>query len=233
MLKETYQGCVEARRGGVRIDPVFDRLVEDFRAEYGVAPLWIQAAVGWEGARKGRPILEVVVERLRDRPRTRVDPENPYLRGAPEPMKVVAGMVLGRYSPEELRRMFPLPEGAACDWSRDLVVALHDLETWMLNHVIRLTPQDTAEFEQSLGLGDALWTTARIVRNVVVFVHTEEQARDLRAAGVPQAWAQTYRELARRHDEFGYVHPDWIRMEVDSKESFDRKWKGDWRAYMM
>lgn len=226
VLHETYQGCLEARRGRVRFDPVFDGLVQDFRAAYGAAPLWIHASVGWEGGRKGRPILEVVVERIADLPRWTT-------RGEPEPMKVVAGMALERFSPEELRRIFPLPHGVACDWSRDLIVTLSSFQSWTLDHAINLAPEDTAAFERSLGLGDALWMTARIATTVVVFLRTEEQARTLRAAGIPPAWAQTYRELARKYDEFGYLHPGWIGMQVDSKETFDRVWKGDWRAYMM
>ncbi|MBX9246239.1 hypothetical protein ICW40_15685 [Actinotalea ferrariae] len=232
MLKETYQSALEARRGSIRLDPVFDGLVQDLRAAYGVAPLWIQAAVGWEGARKGRPILEVVVERTGELWTMRKGPQHPLLGHTPEPMKVVARMVLERFSPEALRRIFPLPDGATPDWPRDLMVTLHSFESWTLDHAITLTPDDSTEFERSLGLGDALWMTSRIARTVVVFVHTDEQARALRAAGIPEAWARAYVELARKHDEFGYLHPGWIRMEVDSKETFDRDWKGDYLAYM-
>lgn len=233
MLDETYRACLEAKRGGARIDRRLAGLVRDVRAAYGVTPLWVHGSVGLGRGGVPRPCLEVALETWQDSLAVRPTfGEDPWLGPVREPTKEIARMLLERYPRRRLRRIFPLPDDAACDWSRDLWVRISVFEEWVLEHGIRLTAQDTAEFERSLGLGDALWGTTRIAQTVVVLVRTEEQARTLRASGVTAEWARAYLELARRHDEFGYLRPGWVVVEVDSKEKFDREWRGDWLGYM-
>jgi len=58
------------------------------------------------------------------------------------------------------------------------------------------------------------------VRGAAEFVHTNEQAQTIRASVLTVAWAETYFEIAKRHDEFGYLTRSDIEIQVDSKESF-------------
>jgi hypothetical protein len=54
-----------------------------------------------------------------------------------------------------------------------------------------------------------------------VFVQTDEQARSLAASALPLNWADTYFEIAKRHDEFGYLSRAEIAIQVDSRENFE------------
>ena len=64
-----------------------------------------------------------------------------------------------------------------------------------------------------------------------MFVHTDEQARTLRASALPVAWADTYFEIAKRHDEFGYLTRSEIAIQVYSKENFEVSYSGNWHYY--
>lgn len=44
-------------------------------------------------------------------------------------------------------------------------------------------------------------------------------------------WADTYFEIARRYDDFGYLTRAEIAIRVDSKENFDVNYSGNWFYY--
>lgn len=44
-------------------------------------------------------------------------------------------------------------------------------------------------------------------------------------------WADTYFEIAKRHDEFGYLIRAEIAILVDSKENFETNYSGNWYYY--
>ena len=44
-------------------------------------------------------------------------------------------------------------------------------------------------------------------------------------------WADTYFEIAKYHDEFGYLTRPEIAILVDSKETFEANYSGNWYYY--
>jgi Domain of unknown function (DUF1963) len=54
---------------------------------------------------------------------------------------------------------------------------------------------------------------------------------DSQASTLPVTWADTYFEIARRHDEFGYLTRSEIAIQVDSKENFEANYSGNWYHY--
>ena len=87
------------------------------------------------------------------------------------------------------------------------------------------------EFTASLAIGDQLWCIQRFAGPPIVFVRTDQQARTLQASAMPVTWADTYFEIAKRHDEFGYLTRPEIAIQVDSKEKFEANYSGNWYYY--
>ncbi len=88
-----------------------------------------------------------------------------------------------------------------------------------------------ARFAAGLGLGAQFWCIQRFAGPPIVFVHTDRQAQALRASTAPAAWADTYFEIAKQHDEFGYLQRSSIAINVDSKENFDTHFSSNWYHY--
>jgi hypothetical protein len=86
-------------------------------------------------------------------------------------------------------------------------------------------------FTASLGIADQFWCIERFAGPPTVFVHTDGQARGLKASALPSKWADTYFEIAKRHDEFGYLNRAEIAIQVDSKENFEANYSANWYYY--
>lgn len=91
--------------------------------------------------------------------------------------------------------------------------------------------KDLRTFAASLGLGDRLWRLERSFGPPIVFVHSDEQARALRSTESQAHWADLYYTLVKPHDEFGYLERSEIVIEVDSRETFERDFAGNWYYY--
>lgn len=91
--------------------------------------------------------------------------------------------------------------------------------------------KDLKSFATSLGLGDRLWRLESYFGPPIVFVHSDEQARALRSAETQARWADLYFPLVKPHDEFGYLDRSEIVIEVDSQETFERDFAGNWYYY--
>jgi hypothetical protein len=90
---------------------------------------------------------------------------------------------------------------------------------------------DLAAFTSVHGIGDQFWCTQRFTEPPIVFVHTDEQAQTLRTSPLRDTWADTYFEIAKRYDEFGYLDRTEIAIMVDSKENFETNYAGNWYYY--
>ena len=66
-----------------------------------------------------------------------------------------------------------------------------------------MTGRELENFTASLAIGDQLWCIRRFAGPPIGLVHTDEQARTVKASALPVTWADTYFEIAKRHDEFG------------------------------
>jgi hypothetical protein len=75
------------------------------------------------------------------------------------------------------------------------------------------------------------WCIQRLAGPPIVFVHTDEQAAAVRASRLPTQWADTYYDIAKRHDEFGYLTRAEIAIMVDSKQNFQTNYSSNWYYY--
>lgn len=126
--------------------------------------------------------------------------------------------------PHRLQRSAPTAEGIlVCfeDFERVAKWEVHDLAT----------AADLDGFIASLGLAEQFWCIQRFAGPPIVFVHTDQQAQALRASSAPTKWADTYFEIAKRHDEFGYLARSEIAIQVDSKQNFDTNFSSNWYYY--
>lgn len=76
-----------------------------------------------------------------------------------------------------------------------------------------------------------LWLIHRCFGRVVFMFYTNAQARKHARKGLLKGYADQYFELLRQHDEFKYMDRGQFSVEADSKENFDRTYKGNWFYY--
>lgn len=134
----------------------------------------------------------------------------------------------------DLRAMFGLPPSPhrAEVTADEIFVCFDDFERVAKREVHDLaTSTELEDFTASLGIADQFWCIQRFAGPPIVFVQTDEQARALDASALPSKWADTYFEIAKRHDEFGYLSRTEIAIQVDSRENFETNYSGSWFYY--
>jgi hypothetical protein len=94
----------------------------------------------------------------------------------------------------------------------------------------RVTDKQVEGLRRSLA-ETALWTIARCFGRVDFMFYTDEQARAHAKAGFLDTYADSYFELLRPHDEFGYLSRSRFAVRFDSKENFEKKYDGSWFYY--
>jgi len=227
-----YLHVKRIKQGQARVDPVYGAFIEGFRERYGVSPLAVLLDTASRPRGQGRtPRLGVVLERT--------DEYRAFVRGpfTPERYKQQAVAILFTESlrGENLRAMFGFPPGERHAGVRadEIFVYFDDFERvakWEVHDVVAAACE-LADFTASLAIGDRFWCIQRFAGPPIVFVHTDEQARTLKAAALPATWADTYFEIAKRHDEFGYLARSEIAIQIDSKENFEANYSGNWYYY--
>jgi hypothetical protein len=227
-----YLRAKRIKQGLSRVDPVYDAFTERFRLEYGISPLAV--FVDTMGRRHGRgnmPRLGVVLERTDQR---RAFLTAPYLFDKRK-QKAMARLFTESLREEDLRAMLRRPSGeqlvaVRADEIFVYFAAFEDAAKQEV-HDLATTSPELDEFKASLGIGNQFWCTQRFAGPPIVFVHTDEQARALKASDLPVTWADTYFEIAKRHDDFGYLARAEITIQVDSKENFDANYSSNWFYY--
>lgn len=226
-----YLRAKQIKLGQSRVDSVYDAFIGGFRERYGISPL----AVLLDAVNRPRglgkiPRLCVVLERS--------EQYRAFVRGPfrPDKYKQQAAAILFT---ESLRgadsgALFGIPPRERPDGVRadEIFVCFADFERvakWETHDLV--TARELEHFTASLAIGDQFWCIQRLVGPPIVFVHTDEQARGLRASARPATWADTYFEIAKRHDEFGYLARSDIAIQIDSKENFDANYSGNWYYY--
>jgi hypothetical protein len=213
------------------MDPVYDAFAGRFRERYGISPLAITPdAFDRPGGQGTTPRLGVVLERTRQYSSFQREPFGfdkdkqdaiavlftESLRGADLPA-IFGG-----------RRRLPHAEVRA----DEIFVYFMDFERVAKWEAHGLAARSGLEdFTASLGIGDQFWCVQRCAGPPIVFVHTREQAQALSASALPSNWADTYFEIVKRHDEFGYLNRAEIAIHVDSRENFETSYSGNWYYY--
>jgi hypothetical protein len=225
-----YLLAKQIKQGRSRIDPAYDPFVERFRDRYGFRPLAVMLDAINRPRGQGEPRLCVVLERT-----------SQYRSFQPGPFgfdkekqKSVAMLFTEALGGADLRAMFGLgPRARRAELGADeIFVCFDDFERVAKREVHDLVTNSEHEaFTSSLGIADQFWCAQSYAGPPIVFVHTDEQARRLKASVLPSEWADTYFEIAKRHDEFGYLDRAEVAIQVDSKENFETNYSGNWFYY--
>ncbi|MGN6795862.1 MAG: hypothetical protein ACTHJW_26030 [Streptosporangiaceae bacterium] len=226
-----YLRVKRIKQGQCRVDPVYDAFIEGFRDRYGVSPLAVLLDTVSRQQGQGKTArLGVVLERT--------DQYRAFVRGSFRPerhmQQAVAILFTESLRSTDLPAMFGFPRRARHAGVRadEIFVYFADFERVAKWEVHNLVAGDELEdFTASLAIGDQFWCIQRFADSPIVFVHTDQQARTLRASALPVTWANTYFEIAKRHDEFGYLIRSEIVIQVDSKENFEANYSGNWYYY--
>lgn len=84
--------------------------------------------------------------------------------------------------------------------------------------------------QRNLGNPD-IWCISRCFGRVTILFFTRDQATQYEAQGKKAEYARRYFELLKPHDEFGYLKEQEYMIDFDSKENFDKIYKGSWFNY--
>jgi hypothetical protein len=226
-----YLRVKQIKQGERRVDPVYDAFIEGFRERYGVSPLAVLLdTVSRPRGQARTPRLCVVLERT--------DQYRAFVQGPFRPDKykqqAVAILFAESLRGTDLPAMFRFPrsEQHARVRADEIFVYFADFECVAKREVHDLVAGcELEDFTASLAIGDQFWCIQRFAGPPIVFVHTDEQARTVRASARPVTWADTHFEIAKRHDEFGYLNRSEIAIQVDSKENFEANYSGNWYYY--
>jgi hypothetical protein len=94
----------------------------------------------------------------------------------------------------------------------------------------KITEKEIEGLKRRIG-NPGLWKISRCFGSVTFFFYTDSQARKHERDGLAEAYASRYFELLKPHDEFDYIRLDEFRVRFDSKENFDKNYKGSWFNY--
>lgn len=227
----TYRSAQQARRGELRLDPLFDGFVQRFTDRFGFAPLWLETDHVEGRHRVLRPRLGVVLEREAQAGR--------FFRpsGGHDTLttRVVAELFLDAMAGADLRPLFGLPHDAPPVSRDDLHVSVSGFESAAVADAHgSLTETELERFTSSVSsdLGERFWQAFRLSSAPVVLVHTAAQAAQLASSPLRQSWADLWFELASGHDEFGFLRREDVVVRVDSKENFDTNYDSNWSYYV-
>lgn len=226
-----YLRAKKIKQGAARLDPAYDRFVERFHAHYGIAPLTISLdSIGRPRSEGKTPRLAVVLERTTQYRSFLMSPFN-YDKTK---QREIAHLLTATVASRTLREQFDLPHWlpGRAPQSAEIFVCFEDFEKVAKDEVHDLTERaDRERFESSLGIGDQFWCTQRFSGPPIVFVHTDQQAEALRTSSLPDRWADSYYEIAKPHDEFGYLDRAEVAIMIDSRENFENNYEGNWYYY--
>jgi hypothetical protein len=226
-----YLRAKRIKQGTSRVDPVCDAFVERFRQRYGISPLDVVLDTFDRPQGQGKtPRLGVVLERT-DQYRSFLRSPFNFDRVKQKAVAVIFAESLPGADVRALLKLPPRPPDGEVR-ADEIFVYFQDFERvakWEVHDLA--TSSELDDFTASLGIGDQFWCIQRFAGPPIVFVHTDEQARALAVSALPSKWADTYFEIANRHDEFGYLSRAKIAIHVDSKGNFENNYSGNWYYY--
>jgi len=78
---------------------------------------------------------------------------------------------------------------------------------------------------------EELWKIRRSFGGVTFFFYTENHVNMAKQCDLLSKYSSAYLKLIKRYDEFNYLTADNFHVSFDSKENFDKNYKGSWFAY--
>jgi hypothetical protein len=218
-----------ARQSKLSISPDFSDFVREFERRFHVVPLWLETDTMPvpRQSRVVRPRLDVILERS-DQYRQFLSA--PFNYDSRKQARIVR-MFLNGTTSQVRERAFRPPAGSST--GGELFVCFSDFEETAVREVHDLVSKAELDaFAEALDLGETYWCIERFMGTPpTVFVHTSEQAAALELSPVRNQWDDSYFELAKSNDEFGYLDRSTTFVRLDSKENFDEKYAGNWYYY--
>jgi hypothetical protein len=112
------------------------------------------------------------------------------------------------------------------------LVVFRAFEPEARNRAIDLRPAELETLRSQLA-SPALWRIMVGWGRVVFFVHTDSDAAALRDGQEFQRWTTAFLDATRPRDEFQVLRTSPPRFELDSKERFDRDFRGSSYYYFL
>jgi len=78
---------------------------------------------------------------------------------------------------------------------------------------------------------EEIWAIVKAFNTAVFFFYTNEQVRRNEYDGMREKLSLKYFELVKQFDEFDYFKKDDFSINLDSKETFDKDYQGNWYYY--
>lgn len=223
-----FDEVAQVKRGHASISSAWTPLVNAFQLRFGFAPLWVDAEWASRHRQRQRHLqLEIVVERT-----VQYQSLNP---GDADADLARDDLILGWFDSEYHGR--PPRVGWQRLTSRRLQGGIVNVQDFEAAAQVRahqqVSDQQTQAFTAELGLGDRLVAVHRSEDDGLprLFVRTMAQADEITASGAPDQWAMRWYELAKPHDEFGYLTRDDVRVTIDSEQNVIENHAGDWYYY--
>ena len=167
------------------------------------------------------PSLHIVFELQKDYNQLHGDPEYPYNQ---KYNKLIASNFL-RIT-EELKI-----EGFANYQGKDFHMSYSVFSKVALIECLnKLNKSDINRIKEKY-LSEGLWEISINHGSVIIFYTTENEIESNNKSGVSKEIENKIKELAHQYDEFRYLEKEPFFLAYDSKENFDKKYKGDWYNY--
>lgn len=196
------------------MNPRFKGIAEWIDTHYGVRTVNI---VYDEIAPKQRPRLQVIFEYSREAELFKGHP----CGYDPEKQEEVAQQFISEFDAAE----------TASKPSGQLLVIFSAFEPVSMNEANGSIPKESIErLKKTIDHPD-LWEISRHFSQTTFFLFKDFQVKKHRDQELHQQWNAQYFELLKPYDEFGYFKPECFKVQLDSKENFDKNFGSNWFYY--
>ncbi|MGC8771440.1 MAG: hypothetical protein ACP5Q5_09345 [Brevinematia bacterium] len=104
-------------------------------------------------------------------------------------------------------------------------------ENTAIYEAIRAVKKDELEEIKKSVDKDCLWLIDNTMGFFVVFTNTEKEREEINTSDACKIIKEKLFNLVKLYDEFNYITPDILKIEFDSKENFEKNYKGNWFYY--
>lgn len=210
-----YPQALAIKRGQAKLPAAFDDFARAFERTFGVRALMASTELVTTAAGTRR-FLRVCLERSSEALEFHVGRER-FGNVIPARQKVAA-------------RLFAQSSDVEAS---ALTVTFWDCESHAIRATQTAVPEAALrEWGSSLGLDGEFWCVQSSgLGPPVVLLRTTAQATAYEGSRSLDEWSSSYYQLAREHDEFGYLGLEHCRIRVSSKENFDTNYESSWFYY--
>ncbi|HGJ66486.1 TPA: hypothetical protein ENS27_14075 [bacterium] len=110
-------------------------------------------------------------------------------------------------------------------------VTFDNFENTAIYEAISAVKKDELEEIKKSVDKDCLWLIDNTMGFFVVFTNTEKEREEINTSDACKIIKEKLFNLVKLYDEFNYITPDILKIEFDSKENFEKNYKGNWFYY--